>query len=110
VLVDIQDAAGQATLEKVKALGAEAAFVKADISRGKRAQIAAPPYPALATSDVVVNNAADFTQMSVEKAESFRLAESAGRERDWNSASGQVWRFFHESQGRIHREHGVDEC
>ncbi len=33
VLADIQDSAGRATLKKVKALGAEAAFVKGDISQ-----------------------------------------------------------------------------
>ncbi len=70
VLADIQDSAGRATLEKVKALGAEAAFVKGDISQEESArQIASAAISSFGGIDVVVNNAADFTQMSVEKAE-----------------------------------------
>jgi NAD(P)-dependent dehydrogenase (short-subunit alcohol dehydrogenase family) len=70
VLADIQEAPGLATLEKVKALGAQAAFVKADISKEEDARgIAAAAVSSFGGIDVLVNNAADFTQMSVEKAE-----------------------------------------
>jgi NAD(P)-dependent dehydrogenase (short-subunit alcohol dehydrogenase family) len=70
VLADIQEAAGRATLEKVMALGAEAAFVKADISEAKSARrIADAAISSFGGIDVLVNNAADFTQMNIEQAE-----------------------------------------
>src|SRR5260370_6369360 len=70
VLADIQEAAGRATLDKVIALGAQATFVQADISQenGARA-IAAAAVSTFGAIDVLVNNAADFTQLNVEKAE-----------------------------------------
>jgi NAD(P)-dependent dehydrogenase (short-subunit alcohol dehydrogenase family) len=70
VLADIQEAAGQATLEKVTALGAEATFVKADISREESArQISNAAIARFGGIDILVNNAADFTQMNIEQAE-----------------------------------------
>jgi NAD(P)-dependent dehydrogenase (short-subunit alcohol dehydrogenase family) len=70
VLADIQEPAGAATLGKVTALGAKAVFVKADISREESArQIAATALASFGGIDIVVNNAADFTQIGVEKAE-----------------------------------------
>jgi 3-oxoacyl-[acyl-carrier protein] reductase len=54
VLADIQDAAGRATLEKVKALGAGATFVKADISHEESArQIADAAISSFGGIDVV---------------------------------------------------------
>src|SRR5579864_5171640 len=70
VLADIQEAAGRATLDKVMALGAKAAFVKADISQTESARrIADAAISSFGGIDVVVNNAADFTQMNIERAE-----------------------------------------
>jgi NAD(P)-dependent dehydrogenase (short-subunit alcohol dehydrogenase family) len=70
VLADIQEAAGQATLEKVTALGAEATFVKADISREESArQISNAAIARFGGIDILVNNAANFTQMNIEQAE-----------------------------------------
>src|SRR5580704_2089397 len=70
VLADIQEAAGLATLEKVTALGAEATFVKADISREESARLISDAAIArFGGIDVLVNNAADFTQMNIEQAE-----------------------------------------
>jgi NAD(P)-dependent dehydrogenase (short-subunit alcohol dehydrogenase family) len=70
VLADIQEAAGNATLGKVTALGAKAVFVKADISQEESAQqIAATALANYGGIDILVNNAADFTQIGVEKAE-----------------------------------------
>ena len=70
VLADIQEAGGLDTLAKVKDLGAGAVFVKADISQEESARrIADTAMERFAAIDIVVNNAADFTQMNVEKAE-----------------------------------------
>jgi NAD(P)-dependent dehydrogenase (short-subunit alcohol dehydrogenase family) len=70
VLADIQEAAGCATLEKVTALGAKAIFVQADISLDQHARrIAETAVSAFGGIDILVNNAANFTQMSVETAE-----------------------------------------
>jgi NAD(P)-dependent dehydrogenase (short-subunit alcohol dehydrogenase family) len=70
VLVDIQEAAGRATLDKVAAAGAEAIFTPADISREADARnIAASAVARFGGIDILVNNAADFTQKSVEAAE-----------------------------------------
>ena len=70
VLADIQEAAGRKTLEKVIALGAEATFVKADISREESArQISDAAIARFGGIDILVNNAADFTQMNIEQAE-----------------------------------------
>jgi NAD(P)-dependent dehydrogenase (short-subunit alcohol dehydrogenase family) len=70
VLADIQEAAGQATLRKVTGLGAKAVFVKADISKEESAKdISSAAVASFGGIDVLVNNAADFTQMDVERAE-----------------------------------------
>ena len=69
-LADIDERSGQATLDKVTALGAKAIFVQADISREEDARrIAQAAVASLGGIDVLVNNAADFTQKSVEAAE-----------------------------------------
>src|SRR5262249_47285062 len=69
-LADINAAAGRATLDKVTAIGATATFVKADISQEESARrIAESAVSTFGGIDVLVNNAADFTQVSVEKAE-----------------------------------------
>jgi len=70
VLADIQEAAGQATLGKVTGLGAKAVFVMADISKEESAkEISSAAVAAFGGIDIVVNNAADFTQKDVEHAE-----------------------------------------
>jgi NAD(P)-dependent dehydrogenase (short-subunit alcohol dehydrogenase family) len=70
VLADIQEAAGRATLEKLTALGAKAIFVQADISLDQHARrIAETAVSSFGGIDILVNNAANFTQMSVETAE-----------------------------------------
>ena len=70
VLADIQEAAGHRTLEKAKALGASAVFVTADISTEESARaISAAALASFGGIDILVNNAADFTQIGVEKAE-----------------------------------------
>ena len=70
VLADIQEAAGRATLDKVTAMGAKAAFVQADISKEESARrIAEFAAASFGGIDILVNNAADFTQMGVERAE-----------------------------------------
>jgi NAD(P)-dependent dehydrogenase (short-subunit alcohol dehydrogenase family) len=70
VLADIQEEAGLRTLTKVTALGAKAVFVKADISKEESArEITAAALAGFGGIDILVNNAAEFTQMSVEKAD-----------------------------------------
>jgi NAD(P)-dependent dehydrogenase (short-subunit alcohol dehydrogenase family) len=70
VLADIQEAAGRATLDKVIAMGAKAVWVQADISREESARrIAEFAASSFGGIDILVNNAADFTQMGVERAE-----------------------------------------
>jgi NAD(P)-dependent dehydrogenase (short-subunit alcohol dehydrogenase family) len=70
VLADIQEAAGRATLNKVTTMGAKAVFVQADISKEESARrIAEFAVSSLGGIDILVNNAADFTQMGVERAE-----------------------------------------
>ena len=70
VLADIQEAAGRATLDKVTGMGAKAAFVQADISQEESARrIAEFAVSSFGGIDILVNNAADFTQMGVERAE-----------------------------------------
>jgi len=69
-LADIQEAGGRATLDKVTAMGAKAAFVQADISKEEAARrIAEFAVSSFGGIDILVNNAADFTQMGVERAE-----------------------------------------
>jgi NAD(P)-dependent dehydrogenase (short-subunit alcohol dehydrogenase family) len=70
VLADIQATAGRATLDNVTAMGAQAAFVQADISKEESARsIAEFAVSTFGGIDILVNNAADFTQMGVERAE-----------------------------------------
>src|SRR3981081_4330382 len=69
VLADIQEAAGRATLEKAKALGGAVTFVKAEMSEEEGARgITNASISSFGAIDVLVNNAADFTQMNVETA------------------------------------------
>ncbi len=70
LLNDRNQAAGQATLAKVKELGAEAALVAADISQEADARsISRTAVERFGGIDILVNNAADFTQKNVEQAE-----------------------------------------
>ncbi len=70
VLADIHEPAGRATLDKVTAMGAQATFVQADISKEDDARsIADAAVAGMGGIDILVNNAADFTQKSVENAE-----------------------------------------
>ena len=70
VLNDISELAARTTLSKVTALGAQAALAVADISQEPGARsIAARAVDEFGTLDILINNAADFTQKSVEKAE-----------------------------------------
>jgi len=70
LLNDRDQAAGQATLEKVKQLGAEAALAVADISQEAEARsISQSAVQHFGGIDILVNNAADFTSKSVERAE-----------------------------------------
>jgi NAD(P)-dependent dehydrogenase (short-subunit alcohol dehydrogenase family) len=70
VLNDISEPAAQATLTKVRGLGVQAAVAVADISQEagarKISEIAAESFGGI---DILVNNAADFTQKGVEQAE-----------------------------------------
>jgi NAD(P)-dependent dehydrogenase (short-subunit alcohol dehydrogenase family) len=70
VLNDISEPAGQATLKKVRDLGAQAVLLVSDISQeaGARA-ISASATGSFGGIDILINNAADFTQKSVEHAE-----------------------------------------
>src|SRR5262249_45383563 len=70
LLADIQEAAGRATLDNVTAMGGHAAFVQADISKEESARrIAENAVDRFGGLDILINNAADFTQRSVEQAE-----------------------------------------
>lgn len=70
LLNDRNQAAGQATLAKVKELGAEAVLVAADISQeGDARSISRTAVERFGGIDILVNNAADFTQKNVEQAE-----------------------------------------
>src|SRR5579872_891831 len=70
VLNDIDEANGQRTLAEVQKLGAEAVFVRADISKEADARsIAEAAVERFGRIDILVNNAADFTQMNVEAAQ-----------------------------------------
>jgi len=69
LLNDINQAAGQATLEKVKGLGADAVLVAADISQEAGARsISQSAVGRFSGIDILVNNAADFTQKNVDRA------------------------------------------
>ncbi len=70
VLADIHEDSGVAILEKVIALGAKAAFVQADISKADEARrISDTAISTFGGIDILVNNAANFTQMNVEQAD-----------------------------------------
>jgi NAD(P)-dependent dehydrogenase (short-subunit alcohol dehydrogenase family) len=70
VLNDISEPAGQATVNKIKDLGAQAVLAAADISHEagarKISEVAVESFGAI---DILINNAADFTQKGVEQAE-----------------------------------------
>jgi NAD(P)-dependent dehydrogenase (short-subunit alcohol dehydrogenase family) len=70
VLNDISESAGQAAVKKIRDMGAEAVLAVADIGQetGARA-IAETAVKSFGGIDILVNNAADFTQKSVEQAE-----------------------------------------
>ena len=79
VLNDISDSAGQATLKKITGLGAKAILVAADVSKeADDRRMADSAAQAFGRIDIVVNNAADFTQKSVEAADT----------RDWEKVLG----------------------
>jgi len=70
VLNDISEPAAQATLRKVTGLGARAVLAVADISQEAGARsISEAAVSHFGAIDILVNNAADFTQKSVEHAE-----------------------------------------
>ncbi|MEX2261636.1 MAG: SDR family oxidoreductase [Bryobacteraceae bacterium] len=70
VLADIAEGPVRCTLEKAQRLGAKAVLAIGDVSRDEDARrIADTAAVAFGRIDVLVNNAADFTQMSVEAAE-----------------------------------------
>ncbi|MEO7143523.1 MAG: SDR family oxidoreductase [Bryobacteraceae bacterium] len=70
VLNDIDEANGQRVLDAVKQLGAPAVFVRANISIEEQARaISTSARDAFGRLDILVNNAADFTQKSIEAAE-----------------------------------------
>ena len=69
VLNDIAAGEGEAALKKLKNLGAQAALAVADISQESGArEIAESAIANFGTIDILINNAADFTQKSVENA------------------------------------------
>lgn len=70
VLNDISELAARATLSKVTGLGAQAVLAIADISQELGAHsISDTAIRHFGAIDILVNNAADFTQKSVERAE-----------------------------------------
>src|SRR4051812_32841044 len=69
-LADIDEEAGRATLGRVSRPGVEAIFIRADISREDDARrIAECAAERFGGIDILVNNAANFTQKSVETAD-----------------------------------------
>jgi NAD(P)-dependent dehydrogenase (short-subunit alcohol dehydrogenase family) len=69
-LADIDEEAGRATLGRVSRPGVEATFIQADISREDDARrIAEAAAERFGGIDILVNNAANFTQKSVEAAD-----------------------------------------
>jgi dihydroanticapsin dehydrogenase len=69
LLNDIHEANGRRTLEKVRQTGAAADLVTGDISREEDCKrISGGAIAAFGRIDILVNNAADFTQKSVEDA------------------------------------------
>ena len=70
VLNDISERAGQAAVKKLRDMGAEAVLAVADISQEASARgISETAVKSFGGIDILVNNAADFTQKSVEQAE-----------------------------------------
>jgi NAD(P)-dependent dehydrogenase (short-subunit alcohol dehydrogenase family) len=70
VLNDIYAPGGEATLKKVRDLGAQAVLAVADISQEEGARkISETAAGNFGGIDILVNNAADFTQKSIEQAE-----------------------------------------
>ena len=70
VLNDIYAPGGEATLKKVRDLGAQGVLAVADISQEDGARkISDTAAGSFGGIDILVNNAADFTQMSIEQAE-----------------------------------------
>ena len=70
VLNDIHAPNGEATLKKVRELGAQAVLAVADISQENGARkISDTAAGSFGGIDILVNNAADFTQKSIEQAE-----------------------------------------
>jgi NAD(P)-dependent dehydrogenase (short-subunit alcohol dehydrogenase family) len=69
ILVDVDQANGFHTLERVRAAGGEAEFVAADVSDEAQCRaVSESAVKAFGGIDIVVNNAADFTQKNVEEA------------------------------------------
>jgi NAD(P)-dependent dehydrogenase (short-subunit alcohol dehydrogenase family) len=70
MLNDISQSAGEATLRKLTDLGAQAALVVADISQeAGAAAISRLAVDHFGGVDILINNAADFTQKNIEQAE-----------------------------------------
>jgi NAD(P)-dependent dehydrogenase (short-subunit alcohol dehydrogenase family) len=70
VLNDISERAGQSTLKKIRDLGAKAVLAVADISQEVGAHsISDVAVQSFGGIDILINNAADFTQKNVEQAE-----------------------------------------
>ncbi|HXI40604.1 MAG TPA: SDR family oxidoreductase [Bryobacteraceae bacterium] len=70
VLNDISERAGQSTLKKIRDRGTQATLAVADISQEAGARsISAAAVQSFGGVDILINNAADFTQKSVEHAE-----------------------------------------
>lgn len=70
ILNDINETTGRAALDKVRKLGAKAELVSGDISKEETgAQLSSRAMEAFGRIDILINNAADFTQMSVEEAQ-----------------------------------------
>ena len=69
ILNDLNEANAQKVLEKVRAMGAAAELCAGDISKESTGEaLAAAALKAFGGLDILVNNAADFTQFSVEDA------------------------------------------
>ena len=69
ILNDIQEPSGRAVVEKIREQGGQAQLVAGDISQESTGQaLAAAAMDAFSGIDIVVNNAADFTQAGVEHA------------------------------------------
>jgi NAD(P)-dependent dehydrogenase (short-subunit alcohol dehydrogenase family) len=70
VLNDISERAGQSTLKKIRDIGGQATLAVADISQEDGARsISDAAVQSFGGIDILINNAADFTQKNVEQAE-----------------------------------------